>query len=437
MIFPKDFWTNEVRNLRLAGSAASTNTGHEAAPGVNMARFAFEKPEQLIDFAHRSHHETAVKAKAITEAFYAKPPQRSYLIGCSSGGYEGLMEAQRFPAAYDGIVAGMPANNWTRLMAGDFDATLATFKGGVNNLWPSALGLLHRAALSSCDSRNGVADGVLEGPRRCVFDPAMLSCKAGEQAEWCLTPAQVEAAQRVYGGLKDPMTGAQLYPGLAPGSESFWPNRDIANPLPIPVSHYRWLVFADPDWDWKSFDFGDPADYQAHLLPVTSWSAGRACTVLPPPRFALRQPKSQQHLHKPGDQFLERKHGEAQRQERQRDKDRHCNDRLFAKGEWSNVLNDGEAVRQVGERLNVAASHQGLIIGPLALHPLLLEPDDILAGQRTVSVQAVNALAKQPRGKHADRPQPDDVQKERHGHDLEPIIRQSRAFVKNAVRYKP
>jgi len=253
-----------AEQLRRGYATASTNTGHQAAPGVNAARFAFEKPERLIDFAYRSHHETALKAKAITEAFYAKPPQRSYFIGCSSGGYEGLMEAQRFPTDYDGIVAGMPANNWTRLMAGDFDATLATFKGGVNNLPPSALGLLHRAALFNCDSKDGVSDGVLEDPRRCAFDPVMLLCKADDQAETCLTPAQVEAARRVYGGLKDPTTGAQLYPGLVPGSEPFWPNRDLANPFPIPIAHYKWLVFADPNWDWKSFDFGDPADYQAH-----------------------------------------------------------------------------------------------------------------------------------------------------------------------------
>ena len=253
-----------AEQLRRGYATASTNTGHEAAGGANAARFASEKPEQLIDFAYRSHHETALKAKAITEAFYAKPPQHAYFVGCSSGGYEGLMEAQRFPEDYDGIVAGMPANNWTRLMAGDFDATLAAFKGGVNNLPPSALGLLHRAVLWSCDSKDGVTDGVLEDPRRCAFDPAMLSCKANEQAETCLTPAQVEAARRVYGGLKDPTTGAQLYPGLAPGSEPFWPNRDPANPFPIPIAHYTWLVFADPNWDWKSFEFGDPTDYQAH-----------------------------------------------------------------------------------------------------------------------------------------------------------------------------
>ena len=253
-----------AEQLRRGYATASTNTGHEAAPGANTARFAFEKPEQLIDFAYRAHHETALKAKAITEAFYTKRPQRAYFIGCSSGGYEGLMEAQRFPADYDGIVAGAPANNWTRLMAGDFDATLAIFKGGVNNLPPSALGLLHRAALSNCDSKDGVIDGVLDDPRRCAFDPVALSCKGNEQPETCLTPAQVEAARRVYGGLKDPTTGVQLYPGLAPGSEPFWPNRDPANPFPIPIAHYKWLVFRDPDWDWKRFDFGNPTDYQAH-----------------------------------------------------------------------------------------------------------------------------------------------------------------------------
>ncbi len=217
--------------LRRGYAAASTNTGHEAAGGTNAARFAFEKPERLIDFAYRSHHETVLKAKAITEAFYAKAPERSYFIGCSSGGYEGLMEAQRFPDDYDGIVAGMPANNWTRLMAGDFDATLAVFKGGVNNLPTTALGLLHRGALAACDSKDGVVDGVLDDPRQCAFDPASLSCKPGQSADTCLSAAQVDAARRVYGGLKDPTTGTQLYPGLVPGSEQFWPNRDIANPF--------------------------------------------------------------------------------------------------------------------------------------------------------------------------------------------------------------
>ena len=253
-----------AEQLRRGYATASTNTGHEVTGGANMARFAFEKPEQLIDFAYRSHHETSVVAKALTEAFYSKPPEHSYFIGCSSGGYEGLMEAQRFPADYDGIVAGMPANNWTRLMAGDFDATLATFKGGVNNLPRRRSACCTGQPLPRATRRTASSTACWRIRRQCAFDPAALSCKAGQVADTCLLPAQVEAARRVYGGLKDPQTGAQLYPGLVPGSEPFWPNRDVANPFPIPIAHYRWLVFADPNWDWKSFEFSDPADYQAH-----------------------------------------------------------------------------------------------------------------------------------------------------------------------------
>jgi feruloyl esterase len=253
-----------AEQLRRGYATASTNTGHEAGTALNLAKFAFEKPERLLDFAYRSHHELALKSKSIVEAFYAKRPERAYFIGCSSGGYEGLMEAQRFPEDYDGIVAGAPANNWTRLMAGDFDASLATFKGGVNNLPTAALGVLHRAAISRCDAKDGVVDGIIEDPSRCAFDPAEVRCKAGEQPDKCLTAEQVEAARRVYGGLKDPGSGARLFPGMVPGSEPFWPNRDPALPFAIPVSHYKWLVFGDPDWDWKTFDFAKPGDFQAH-----------------------------------------------------------------------------------------------------------------------------------------------------------------------------
>jgi feruloyl esterase len=251
--------------LRRGYAAASTNTGHDAEPGINAARFAFEYPEQLVDFAHRAHHETAGLAKAVVQAYYGKAAERSYFIGCSSGGYEGLMEAQRYPTDYDGIVAGAPANNWTRLMAGDFDGILAVLKQPAGNLPLPALGRLYRAALAACDSADGVSDGVLNDPRDCKFDPASLQCGSNQAAETCLTPAQVQAAQRVYRGLKDPTTGAQLYPGLVPGSEPFWPHRDPARPFTIPLSHYKWLVFADPNWDWRTFDFASPASYQKFL----------------------------------------------------------------------------------------------------------------------------------------------------------------------------
>jgi feruloyl esterase len=175
------------------------------------------------------------------------------------------MEAQRYPADYDGVVAGAPANNWTRLMAGDLDGVLAVLKEPATNLPPAALGALYRGVLSACDSADGVTDGVLDDPRRCTFDPAALQCPAGQDGPACLTPAQAGAARRVYEGLKDPKTGRQLYPGLARGSEPFWPHRNPANPFPIPLSHFRWLVFADADWDWRTFDFADAADYAAFV----------------------------------------------------------------------------------------------------------------------------------------------------------------------------
>src|SRR5262245_7229738 len=234
-----------AEQIRRHNASASTNTGHEDKAGTDMARFAFDHPEQLIDFAYRSYHETTLKAKALVRAFYGKPPERSYWIGCSSGGYEGLMEAQRFPADYDGIVAGAPANNWTRLMAGDLDGILAVFKDPGSNLSPGALGLLHRAVLAASEKPDGVVDGVLEDPRECKFDPNALRCKPAQDPATCLTPPQVEAARRVYVGLKDPNSGAQLYPGLAPGSSGSkrdWRGHDAAR-----IAHYKWLVFADPN----------------------------------------------------------------------------------------------------------------------------------------------------------------------------------------------
>lgn len=259
-----------ANQIRRGSASASTDKGLVAAPGFDATlRFLYEHPEKLIDFAYRAHHETTVNAKALAHAFYGKPPEHSYWIGCSAGGWEGLMEAQRFPADYDGIVAGAPVNNASRHQAGALDGILAVFKDSASNLPPSALGVLYRAVLAACDSTDGVVDGVLEDPRRCRFDPAAVQCAANQRPETCLTPAQVEAARRVYRGLADPITGAQLYPGLAAGSEPFWPYRNPANQS---APYFKWLVFADPNWDWRTFAFTDPADYQAFLKAESTFA---------------------------------------------------------------------------------------------------------------------------------------------------------------------
>jgi feruloyl esterase len=252
--------------LRRGYATVSTNTGHAAEPGFDMAKFGFGHPERLIDFGWRSVHEMTVKGKAITEAFYGRAPRYAYWIGCSTGGKQGLTEAQRFPADYDGIVAEAPANNWSRLMAGTFALTMATTRDSASYLTPAIRRMLHGAARRACDARDGVVDSLITNPAACVFDPASVQCQSTTQRDsTCLTAAQVLAASRVYSGLKDP-NGRVVFPGLAPGSEPFWgafatPGR----PFPIPISYYRWIVFGDSTWDWKSFDLTGAKDYAAHL----------------------------------------------------------------------------------------------------------------------------------------------------------------------------
>src|SRR5262249_45405213 len=158
------------------------------------ASFAPGHPEKLRDFADRAVHEMTVASKAMIRAFYGAPPKYSYWNGCSTGGRQGLMEAQRNPEDYDGIVAGAPANYWTHLMAAHIWAAQAIHEGQPGNLSPEKLALLHTAVIDACDALDGVRDGVIEDPTRCKFDPAVLACKCGSASN-CLTPAQVKAAR--------------------------------------------------------------------------------------------------------------------------------------------------------------------------------------------------------------------------------------------------
>jgi feruloyl esterase len=231
-------------------AAASTNTGHDGTD----ATFALGHPEKLADFGYRAVHEMTVQGKAITEAFYNKGPERSYWNGCSSGGKQGLKEAQKFPLDYNAIIAGAPANYWTHLMAGDLWPAIATSKDRAAFLTPAKLQLLHKASIGVCDSLDGVKDGLIEDPTRCHFDPGTLQCK-GEETETCLTAPQVAAAHKIYEGAKNPKTGQPVFPGMLPGSELVWPALAGEQPFGIPVSHFQYVVFKDPKWDYLTLDF--------------------------------------------------------------------------------------------------------------------------------------------------------------------------------------
>lgn len=228
-------------------ASASTDTGHVGGSGS----FALEHPEQLIDFSWRSEHEMTVKAKAVVQAFYGSAPRLSYWNGCSTGGRQGLKEAQKFPDDYDGIITGAPANR----TAISLWIAFAVLKDPASYIPPAKYPVIHQAALAACDLRDGVKDGLIEDPTRCKFDPKALLCKSGDGPS-CLTAPQVEAAKKIYSSATNPRTGQVLFPSLAPGSELNW-GIQAAGPDPSAniFDHFKYVVFKNPAWDWKTFDF--------------------------------------------------------------------------------------------------------------------------------------------------------------------------------------
>ena len=236
-------------------ASAMTDTGHEGA----SARFALGHPEKLIDFGYRSTHEMTLATKAIVRAYYGKPPQGSYFTGCSAGGRQALMEAQRFPDDYDGIVAGAPGINWSGRAMQAMWIAQAVHSNEASYLPPTKYRLIHDAVLSSCDMQDGLRDGVLENPRTCKFDPKALECKNGDAAN-CLTPPQVKAARRIYSPVMNERTGVTLIPGYERGSELGWATMAGPEPFAIGLDLFRYVVFQDPRWDFQKFDFAADVD---------------------------------------------------------------------------------------------------------------------------------------------------------------------------------
>src|SRR5437588_7118330 len=246
-----------ARAVSAGYAAAATDTGHHA--GVTDATWAIGHPEKVVDFAYRAVHEMTVAGKAITAAFYGRPALHAYFHACSNGGRQALMEAQRFPDDYDGIVAGAPANHWTHLLAQavwDFqaaDADPATY------IPASKLPAIEAATLAQCDTADGIPDGVVDDPSACHFQPATLLC-AGAESDSCLTRPQLGALEKLYAG---PRTAAgQVHPGHVPGgatgpeSWALW----ITGPAPgkglitiFGTQFFRNMVFEDPEWDPRTF----------------------------------------------------------------------------------------------------------------------------------------------------------------------------------------
>jgi Tannase and feruloyl esterase len=269
--------------LQLGFAFAQTNTGHDARkePG---ATFVLSNPEKAIDYAYRAVHLTAMTAKNITKEYYGKPVFRAYWNSCSNGGRQGLIEAQRFPDDFDGVVANAPWVDQTGFTIGAMWNQKAVSEAP---LTPAKLALVGQKVMEKCDAIDGLKDGLIDDPRKCSFDPArdVPACSAGADGDDCLTTAQAAAIAKVYSG---PVSnGKPFFPGYMPGSEavmpslfgggtgSGWLNLIVATqpdgkPADFNLAEgtMRYLVNQPPkpDYDYKTFDF----DRDIHMLD--NWS---------------------------------------------------------------------------------------------------------------------------------------------------------------------
>ncbi len=265
--------------LKFGFAFAQTNTGHDAArePG---GTFVMSNPQKATDYAYRAVHLTATTAKDITRDYYGKSVSRAYWNSCSNGGRQGLIEAQRFPEDFDGIVANAPWLDQTGFTIGAMwnQKALSTAP-----LTPAKLALVAEKVMAKCDAIDGLKDGLIDDPRKCNFDPVrdVPACSGGTDKADCLTSAQAAAVAKVYSG---PLSnGKPFFPGYMPGSEavttglfgggtgSGWLNVIVA-PQPdgkpadfnLAENTMRYLVHTPPkpDYDYKTFNF----DRDIHLL---------------------------------------------------------------------------------------------------------------------------------------------------------------------------
>src|SRR5215469_14002912 len=269
--------------LKLGFAFAQTNTGHDAKKEPS-GTFVLNNPQKAIDYAYRAVHLTATTAKEMTKEYYSKPVSRAYWNSCSNGGRQGLIEAQRFPEDFDGIVANAPWVDQTGFTIGAMWNQKALSAAPVT---PAKLALVADKVMAKCDAIDGLEDGLIGDPRKCDFDPRrdVPACSAGTDSADCLTAAQAEAIAKVYSG---PMSnGKPFFPGYMPGSEavapglfgggtgSGWLNvivttQSDGKPADFNLAEntMKYLVHKppQPDYDYKTFDF----DREIHMLD--DWS---------------------------------------------------------------------------------------------------------------------------------------------------------------------
>jgi feruloyl esterase len=244
-------------------TVAQTNGGHEVKDGNVWDTSWSSNPEAVTDFSYRAIHVMTDVAKAIIATYYGRPHQRAYFEGCSTGGRQALMEVQRYPTDYDGVIAGAPVYTLTvQTMSIVRNQAFAR----AEPLTPGQLAKLQAEVLAACDGRDGLVDGVVTDPRLCTFDPATLQCGVASDhgQDNCLTPKQVRTLETVYSPVKNAAGDTVAYP-LARGSEGSWTRYISATKSPTDddfntgapgagLGGLRALLFNDPNFNLRAFN---------------------------------------------------------------------------------------------------------------------------------------------------------------------------------------
>ena len=257
-----------AEGLRRGYAVANTDMGM-ATPAGDTAAIFFNRPERWVDWGYRATHEMTLVAKQVVRAYYQRDATRAYFVGCSTGGEQALMESQRYPDDYDGIVGGAPAQNRTGVHVSILWNFAANERTPASYLPAAARLLLSQAVINACDTLDGVKDGVITDPGKCHFDPASLQCKSDSQQN-CLTASQVETVKQIYAGPVNPRTGQSLYPGLPTGGEFGWDGLDPGpGGSPPYVAIFQWVF--GPQWNWRQFDFDhEDATYTQKLAAMVN-----------------------------------------------------------------------------------------------------------------------------------------------------------------------
>jgi hypothetical protein len=257
-------WSALGDALRAGYATASTDTGHQSSAPVPAldGSFAFNADGTLNwglieDFASRSLFQMTAKAQIVTRVFYGAKPKYSYWSGCSTGGRQGLMQVQRTPDAYDGVMAGAPAINWDRFIPAELWPQIVMKEEVGRPIEACKLTLANDAALAACDALDGVADGIIEDPRRCDFDPKVLLCKQGAAVDCnCLTGGEVRAMRGIWDGARSTKGRRLWYGAERTTALSGPPFGGLAGPVPFPIAveHTKWAE-QNPAFDWQTLDY--------------------------------------------------------------------------------------------------------------------------------------------------------------------------------------